>query len=52
MNMSAMNAKDHNAQWISISLCWIDVNEICTAEKLSPDKEVSLVSKMEGKIMT
>jgi hypothetical protein len=28
----------HNVQYISVRVCWIDVNEMCTAEKLSPDR--------------
>jgi hypothetical protein len=35
--MSSMYVKDHNAQCISVRVCWIDVNEMCVAERLSPE---------------
>jgi hypothetical protein len=38
MKAASVKVKDHNVKWISVKVCWINVTEISTDEKLSPAK--------------
>jgi hypothetical protein len=49
--MSSVYGIVHNAQCSLVNVCWIDVNEMCTAEKLSPDTYIYFTfhkSKIHG----
>jgi hypothetical protein len=38
MKVSSIYVILHNVRCISVSVCWIDENEMCIADKLSPDR--------------